>query len=179
MGFFDEASCVWAETSSGALWDPPEGQFPGTVGLQSVVMARTKQVAVALTGLSGFTTGFEFTIGAEWSSEMARRSDDQISLSRSIHFGLIFDDGRKGATFSRSADNVRRDITSKDIVVRPTSIGGGRLHRRWTYWAWPLPSSGAVTFVCEWPFYDIPESSITIASSSIIEAAAKSVLAFQ
>jgi hypothetical protein len=41
------------------------------------------------------------------------------------------------------------------------------------YWIWPLPPPGAVTFVCEWPKLEIPESQATIEGEAIREAAGR------
>ena len=44
-----------------------------------------------------------------------------------------------------------------------------------SYWVWPLPPSGPVTFVCEWPAYDIAETRVTVEAALIIEAAERAV----
>jgi hypothetical protein len=41
------------------------------------------------------------------------------------------------------------------------------------YWIWPLPPPGAVTFVCEWPKLEIPETQATIEGEALREAAGR------
>jgi hypothetical protein len=41
--------------------------------------------------------------------------------------------------------------------MNPVSFGGGHLHQDRSYWVWPLPPVGPLTFMCEWAAFDIPE----------------------
>jgi len=58
-------------------------------------------------------------------------------------------------------------------VLLPRGGGGnpGRYSQEW--WLWPLPASGDVVLVCEWPAFDIPESRAKLSGDAIREAAAR------
>jgi len=43
------------------------------------------------------------------------------------------------------------------------------------YWVWPLPPSGPVAFIAEWPSYGIPESRVEVEAQLIIDAAARAL----
>ena len=43
-------------------WDPPETEFPGIVPIDTLQFDRSKQAAIAITGMSAYTTGFEFVV---------------------------------------------------------------------------------------------------------------------
>ena len=45
-------------------------------------------------------------------------------------------------------------------------------------WVWPLPPSGAVTFICEWPAVRIPVTRNTIDSHQILAAASRANVLF-
>jgi hypothetical protein len=44
-----------------------------------------------------------------------------------------------------------------------------------SYWVWPLPPPGPVTFVCEWPAHGIGESRADVDARLIREAAVRAV----
>jgi hypothetical protein len=54
--------------------------------------------------------------------------------------------------------------------------GGGRRYDM-TYWVWPLPPAGPVTFVCEWPAQAITESRADI-DAQLIRGAAEHAVPF-
>jgi hypothetical protein len=45
-------------------WEPPEAEFPGIVPVDTLLLGRTDQVAVAVTGLSAFSAGIEIFVNA-------------------------------------------------------------------------------------------------------------------
>ena len=57
MGFFDELPAPEPEpVHRHHPWDPPEAEFPGIVAMDTLVLARTEEVAVAVTGISAYST---------------------------------------------------------------------------------------------------------------------------
>lgn len=58
-------------------------------------------------------------------------------------------------------------------ALLPRGGGGnpGRYSQEW--WLWPLPTSGDVELVCEWPAFDIPESRAKLSGTAIRQAAAR------
>jgi hypothetical protein len=61
MGFFDDLP---APLRRHHPWELPEAEFPGIVPVDTLLLGRTDQVAVAVTGLSAFSTGIEIFVTA-------------------------------------------------------------------------------------------------------------------
>src|SRR5215475_9226896 len=58
MGFFDDLPPPEpAPPRRHQPWEPPEAELPGIVPIGTLLLARTDQVAVAVTGLSAFSAG--------------------------------------------------------------------------------------------------------------------------
>jgi hypothetical protein len=65
MGFFDDLSAPEpAPPRRHHPWEPPEAEFPGIVPIDTLLLGRTDQVAVAVTGLSAFSAGIEIFLTA-------------------------------------------------------------------------------------------------------------------
>jgi hypothetical protein len=65
MGFFDDMPAPEpVPPRRHHPWEPPEAEFPGIVPFDALVLARTGQVAVAITGLSAFSNGIEIFLTA-------------------------------------------------------------------------------------------------------------------
>ena len=65
MGFFDELPAPEPEpVRRHHPWDPPEAEFPGIVPMDTLVLGRTDEVAVAVTGISVFSNGMEIFMTA-------------------------------------------------------------------------------------------------------------------
>jgi hypothetical protein len=76
MGFFDDVPIPEpARPHRHHPWEPPEAEFPGIVPIDILLLARTDQVAVAVTGLSAYSAGIEIFLTA-WS--------DKVKPNRSI-----------------------------------------------------------------------------------------------
>ncbi len=69
MSFFDGVPVPTAEPVppwSQRPWDPPEAGFPGVVPFRTLILARTERAAVAITGLSAYSAGFEIYVTARF-----------------------------------------------------------------------------------------------------------------
>ncbi|SRR6266568_1352529 len=65
MGFFDDLPApAPAPPRRHHPWGPPEAEFPGIVPIDTLLLGRTDQVAVAVTGLSAFSAGIEIFVTA-------------------------------------------------------------------------------------------------------------------
>jgi hypothetical protein len=65
MGFFDDLPACGPEPSRRhPPWEPPEAEFPGIVAVDSLLLGRTDQVAVAVTALAALSTGIEIFVTA-------------------------------------------------------------------------------------------------------------------
>jgi disulfide bond formation protein DsbB len=97
-----------------------------------------------------------------------------MAPQESAHVGLQLADGRRAANFT-TRPAPAEDTGPPGLVLSTRGMGGGLRHREWSYWVWPLPPAGQVTFVCEWATADIPEAHASLDAQSILDAAGQSV----
>lgn len=100
MGFFDDAPPSLDEPGQGTPRDLPGPEFPRVAVAEPLVLARTGEVAVAVTAIWAYTTGFEFWVRAQFRESgpaLGREPDDE-----SLHLGAGFADGRKVVSTGRS-----------------------------------------------------------------------------
>jgi hypothetical protein len=78
--------------------------LPGIVPIDTLLLGRTDQVAVAVTGLSAFSAGIEIFLtarirpsGGHPGEHLPGGPRDLAASRRSFRFGLQFSDGRKAA----------------------------------------------------------------------------------
>lgn len=170
MGFFDDVSRAPSPRQRGAPWHPPAYELP-RVAASALLLARTEAVAVAVTAIWTYRSGFEFWIKTE-SRHPAPALEDQTD-DQSLHVGVQFADGKKAANAGHlpySAGSV-----AGGLILNPISFGASRRHLERSYWVWPLPPEGPLTFVCEWAAFDIPESRVDTDAQLILDAAKHSV----
>jgi hypothetical protein len=180
MAFFDDLPAPEpAPPRRHHPWEPPETEFPGIVPLDTLVIGRTEQVAVAVTGLSAFSTGVEIFLTArirpgDAGEHLPGGPRDLAASRRSFRFGLQFSDGSKaaGSPGDRGPD---RDSEPTGPVLFPFAGGGGPHWFVSRWWTWPLPPAGPLEFVCEWPAFGIAESRAAIDARLILDAAQRSI----
>jgi hypothetical protein len=181
VGFFDELPAV-APTPPRRHrpWEPPEAELPGIVQTDTLLLARTDQVAVALTGLSAYSTGSEIFLTARIRPSADHPEQhtpggprDLAASRRSFRFGLQFSDGSKAAGSPGSRPD--HDAEPTGPILYPFAGGGGPHSFVSRWWTWPLPPAGPLEFVCEWPAFDIAESRVAIDAQVILAAARLSV----
>jgi hypothetical protein len=174
MGFFDEFPDIEPESSAPHRpWDLPNTEIPDIVPTQTLMIGRTDQVAVAVTGLSAYAEGFEVFVTARIRPPGAaggRESrPDRVMIQRSFRLGMLLSDGSK--VFGERGGH---DTEPTGPVLRAYMLGG-LLHShvsRW--WAWPLPPAGPLEFVCEWSALGMPETRAVIDAQLILDAAGQS-----
>jgi hypothetical protein len=182
MGFFDDLPAPEpAPPRRHQSWEPPEAEFPGTVPLDTVMLGRTDQVAVAVTGLSAFSNGIEIFVTARIRPSAGHADEhlpggprDLAASRRSFRFGMQLSDGSKVAG-SAGGGRPDRDHEPAGPVLYMFA-GGGAPHSfisRW--WSWPLPPAGPLEFVCEWPAFGIAETWVGIDAQLILDAAQRSI----
>ena len=183
MGFFDELPAPEPEPPRPHHpWEPPEAEFPAVVPIETLLLGRTGQAAVAITGISAFAAGFEIFVTARIRPGARgvpgdRTPDvpsDLAAARRSFHFGLELSDGSK--VISRHGGR-RPDHGSEPTgpILRPFLSGGGPRSHFSRWWVWPLPPTGPLEFVCEWPTFGIAETRAGIDAQLILDAAHRSV----
>jgi hypothetical protein len=156
-------------------WDPPETEFPAIVPISTLQFGRSEQTAIAITGISAYSNGFEIFVtrlirpdapgfdegpvpGAPRGT-LAERQSFQISLQLSD--GRIVTSGRSPV-----------DAEPTEAILRSRG-GGGTSHcllMRW--WAWPLPPSGPLEFICK---LGTAETRVSIDAQLILDAAQRSI----
>src|SRR5262249_3549117 len=103
MGFFDDLPVPDpVPRRRHHPWEPPEAEFPGIVPIDTLLLARTDQVAVAVTGLSAFSAGIEIFLTARIQPSAEHPGEhhpggprDLAASRRSFRFGLQFSGGGK------------------------------------------------------------------------------------
>jgi hypothetical protein len=203
VSFFDGLELpAWNEPEEERFEEPewfeaPRGWLGGVVPLELLV-ARSHLAAVYLSGLVAYPTGFTLTINTLASSADAigfdafeplarhvRRSEGGEIPPELLRFGVQYSDGRKEATFGRwlgggssgtmvafSGEDEAPDPRTQ-ILLTSRGGGGGALDATQNYWIWPLPPPGPVTFACEWPELEIPETQVAIEGEVVREAAGR------
>jgi hypothetical protein len=181
MGFFDDLPAPEPEPPRRHHpWEPPDAELPGIVWTDTLVLARTEQVAVAVTGISAFSAGFEIFLTARMRADAGRPGErrpggprDLGASRRSFRFGLQLADGSK-ATGRPGAGRPEHDSEPAGPVLYPFAGGGGPHSFVSRWWAWPLPPAGPLEFVCEWRPFEIHESRVGIDAQLILDAAGRS-----
>jgi hypothetical protein len=168
---------------------PPRGMLPGVVALE-LVLARTEQVAVCVSRLAAYTTGFEFelrTVSAPGQRELEfdpmlfgphrhrHGGGREGPPDEMLRFGVQFANGAK-ATNTGGFDP--RDDPPEGPVMHGGGGGGGGGDWRQDEWVWPLPPPGPLTFVCEWRAAGIPLTRSDIDAQLILDAAGRAKAIF-
>ncbi len=174
MGFFDDAPApvpepLWRHHHP---WDPPEAEFPGIVAIDTILLGRTDQVAVAVTGLAAFSTGFEIQLIARSRPDGGEEAGPRLGRARqSFRFGLQLPDGSK--VFGRHGPGRPGgpDHEPEGPLLQAFAGGGTPLSFLSRWWAWPLPAKGTLEFVAEWPELGLPESRASLDAGMILDAA--------
>jgi hypothetical protein len=182
MGFFDDLPAPEpAPPRRHHPWEPPEAELPGIVPIDILPLARTDQVAVAVTGLSAFSAGIEIFLtarirpSAEHPEEHLPGGPRDLAASRRpFRFGLQFPNGGKAAG-GPGGGRPDRDSEPARPVLYPFAGGGGPHSFISRWWTWPLPPAGPLEFVCEWPTFGIAESRAGIDAQLVLDAARRSI----
>jgi hypothetical protein len=157
--------------------------LPNVVPIEREV-ARSAEAVVAVSSIAVYPNGFEFTLFAVL--RVARRGGpgahaghwlepDQPPPAKFLRVGVQFSDGRRVTNLNRlpAATDDAPDATPQPKMMG--GGGGGRRQFEGTYYVWPLPPSGTLSVVCEWPAYGIDESRIEVDAQTLIDASARSI----
>jgi hypothetical protein len=166
-------------------WQRPNGVIPG-VAPAGLLLIRTDEVAVALSGLRAYPNGFEFTVHARvrhedlpWGMSPTDSGADMRTRQapeKALRLGVLYADGRRAATMT-SRDRQAGDEASGDHLTF-LEVGTGGTDRQWNgdFWVHPLPPDGLVTFVASWLLYGVAETRAELDSSVVHEAAGRAVI---
>ncbi len=155
-------------------WDPPQTEFPGIVPISTLQLGRSERAAIAITGMSAYSNGFAISVSALLHPDApgfdAEPPDRPALLHKPYQISLQLSDGR-----TVTSDRPRSDSQPTGPFLRQGG-GGGTSHRQHSlWWAWPLPPSGPLEFICRWPALGTGENRAGIDAQLILDAARQSV----
>lgn len=175
MRFFDPTLVAYTDAEPRPepvrpVWIRPEDVLPSLVAIDRVLV-HTDAVAIGLSGLWCYPNGFEFGVEV-----VLREPDRRGRLMEYRHhmiepgeqippemlrIGLQFSDGAK-VTNLPGQSHPRGRAQPDGPILFPGGRGGGTRRQSHQFWVWPLPPPGPITFVCEWPHFQIDETKATI-----------------
>lgn len=168
-------------------WEQPDDVLGQDVHLEPVI-ARTPNIAIVVSRLTAYPTGFAFVLSVRskpghempvdgllrWRRRHGRRRPNKLPNDL-FRFGIEFADG------SQVTNLQVMGIGAPEQPPPPILLGGGggggerRLDS--SYWVWPLPPAGSLTFVTEWPAERLPLTRFDV-GSEIIRRAAEAATSF-
>jgi hypothetical protein len=167
---------------------PPPDVVPGVVPVE-LILARTPQRAIGLTGIRAYPNGFGCTLhlrlrevipGEQSLVGIFGMFGDEVDPAGEfadyyLRFGVGFADGRKATNLERRWDLEDGPPPDPPALRLTRWEGYDRLSQEVDVWVWGLPPPGPLAFVCEWPARGIPESRVEIDAGLVLEAAARAV----
>jgi hypothetical protein len=166
-------------------WNPPQTELPAVVPISTLQFDPSEQAAVAVTGLSAYTRGFEIFVTRLIRPGVAGLDQDPVPGPRravpagprpfaagpqAFQISVRFSDGR-----TLTSGRPRGDIGTPEPFLQSRGGGGTSHYQLLRWWAWPLPPSGPLEFSCEWPAYGITGRRVSIDAQLILDAARQSV----
>src|SRR6266536_865447 len=138
-----------------AWWGPPAGVVPGVVPVE-LLMARTAERAIGLTGIRAYPNGFAFTLSVRLR---------QAIPGEQTRFGMFGDHVDPSGEFA--AYYLRLGVQFADGC---TATNLQRHHR-----GFQAGGPGPLVFVCEWPARGIGQSRMQADARLVLEAAERAV----
>jgi len=159
-------------------WNPPEAELPGIVPIDTLHFDRSEQAAIAIIGISAYTRGFEFFLARRVRPGTPGIDEDPIpdalrrglTEAQSFHISLQFSDGRKTINGRPCGDS-----EPAGPILQSRGGGGTSQSQLLRWWAWPLPPSGPLEFICQWPMFGIGETRVGIDAQLVLDAARQSI----
>jgi len=129
-------------------WDPPETELPAIVPIDTLHFDLSGHTAIAIAGISAYSNGFEIFVTQIIRPDTPGFDADPIPGAPPAILGfqisLLLSDGRT-VTGGRSPG----DVEPTEPILRPQGGGGTSHYRLMRWWAWPLPPSGPLEFICQ------------------------------
>jgi len=156
-------------------WDPPETEFPAIVPISTLPFDRSEQTAIAITGISAYSNGFEIFVTRLIRPDALGLDEDPVpgaprgilAERRSVHISLQLSDGR-----TVTSGTPHGDTEPTGPILRPRGGGGTSHYQLMRWWAWPLPPSGPLEFICQ---LGTGETRVGIDAQLILDAAQRSI----
>ncbi len=156
-------------------WDPPETEFPGIVPINTLQFDRSEQTAIAITGISAYSNGFEFFVTRLIRPDAPGFDEDPVpgalrgmlAERQSFQVSLQLADGSKVVS-----GRPHSDAEPTGPILQSRGGGGSSHHMVLRWWAWPLPPSGPLEFICQ---LGTGETRVGIDAQLILDASRRSV----
>jgi len=191
MGFFDIPAPAPDDEPPGPAEEYTEGRWLAGVLAVEQIIGRSDQAAVAVRRISVLPASFEIEVVAWLRRPPPRRprrrfpheillSLDRPWVSRPedgslppdlVRFGIQFPDGGRATNVDAGWPRLDVDPPEHGLRTQGGSSSTGEASQRFS--AWPVPASGDVVLVCEWPAHGIAESRLTIDGDALRAAAAR------
>ncbi|MFN2538942.1 MAG: hypothetical protein ABR549_12475 [Mycobacteriales bacterium] len=185
MRFFDDEPM--RPSRSGADWEHhrkarqphtgPAQDEVGVLAMSGFVLARSADVAIALSGITAFSDGLLFHVVVLFADEQRRETLDWSlqEYSRSpgrFRLGVQLPNGVRATTGTSDAPPLM--TSDAEAALTMLSSATGPLRWQGDYWLWPLPEDGVMVLGCRWPDRAIPETLVQIDPAPLLSAAAVS-----
>jgi hypothetical protein len=159
-------------------WDPPETEFPAIVPVSILLLDQSERAAVAITGIWAYSAGFEFFVTRlirpgtpGWDEDpVPGAAGGRFAPPPSFEISLRFSDGR-----TVTGGRPHGDSEPTGPILRPRGGGGSSHYQHHRLWAWPLPPSGPLDFICPGPEPRTSETQASIEADLILDAARRAV----
>lgn len=159
-------------------WDPPQTEFPGVVPINALQFDRSGDAAVAITDLSAYSNGFEIFVTRLIRPGAPGIDDDPVPVTprtglaarEPFQISLQLSDGSQVVS-----GRPRGDSEPAGPILRLRGGGGTSHYQLLQWWAWPLPPSGPLEFICHWPTLGIGETRVRIDAQVILDAAQRGI----
>jgi len=142
----------------------------------SPLLVQTDHAAVLVSGFLAYPTGFAFSLVAisrlnPTPSPLGFLHPGMDSTGGELRFGIGFADGSRA--MSRWNSVPRGNTSVRTLHPR----GGGGDGRKWSqeFWCEPLPPTGPMAFVFEWRDFEMPQTSIDVDATPVLDAASRAV----
>jgi hypothetical protein len=156
-------------------WDPPETEFPAVVPISTLKFGRSEQTAIAITGMSAYSNGFEFFMTRLIRPDLLGWDEDPVpgapramlTERQGLQISLQLSDGRVVTSGKPAAD-----AEPTEPILRSRGGGGTSHYTLSRWWAWPLPPSGPLEFIYQ---LGTGEARVGIDAQLILDAAQRSI----
>ena len=179
----------WGEIDEPEWSGPPRHVLGAAVPLRSL-LARTDELAIAITDATAYMNGFEFKLvlrsrrpshdyyggpfglGEPMMWRHGRGVVEGGDLPPELfRFGIEFADGSKATTLGGHPFEEGPDHEPEGPLLIERGGGGGGGDWDQSYWVWPLPPPGRLAFVCEWPSKGVSITRLEMDAKVILDAA--------
>ena len=166
---------------------PPVGEIPGSVGMD-LLLGASGAVAVYISRLASYSDGLLFDmLVVDRAANLTRdqllavgdpasveeRLPPQVAEGGGLELVVEYVDGRRIST--RWSAHFSGSLEGLPLVglTKLRAENGRRRYQycRYEWYLFPLPASGDLTFVCDWPALGINRSRVTMSGSRIRAAA--------